>query len=149
MCLFSHTTAHKSCFERIELACMHGSLQQFLFYYLAVSEWLDVLWYEAKRGAIITIQANIPAAPNVVPKKGGKNMKTKSRSTCRSLLMSTCSPFPVCLRPKQQMCWFSIIMHHRSGCCICDGHLGAAMGSSFFLQADGSASSELPVAPTL
>lgn len=26
MCLFSHTTVHKSCFERIELAYVHESL---------------------------------------------------------------------------------------------------------------------------
>lgn len=70
-------------------------------------------------------------------KKQKSNMKTKPRSTQRSVLMHTCSPFPVCLRPKEQMCWFSIIMHDRSGCCFCDGHLGAATGSLFLLQVDG------------
>lgn len=64
-------------------------------------------------------------------------MKTKSRSTFRSVLMRTCSNFPVCLRLKQQMCLFSIIMHNRSGCCFCDGHQGAATGLSFLLQVDG------------
>lgn len=45
--------------------------------------------------------------------------------------------FSVCLKPKQHLRSFGIIMHNRSGSCFHGGHPGAVHWSTFFLQVDG------------